>query len=90
MERYFTIMILDSCGDVYDELHEHFTTLKESAIKVLEMKKHDKELGDDFGIWDYRIVEHNETEDEDEYQIYKLYKYRGIWKVKPDYDYVLR
>ena len=90
MEHYFNIIILDSCGDFYEEMCEKFDDVRVAGKKVLEMKQHDKELGSEYGVWDYRIVEHEETETEDLYQIWKLYKYRGIWKVKPDYEYVWR
>lgn len=91
---YYTILILDSCGDVYEEmLHNEekkpFLSLRETALKVIDMKKHDKELGSDFGIWDYRIVKHEEDDETDWVSIYKVYKYAGKWKCKYDdkFDY---
>lgn len=48
------------------------------------MQQHDKELGSDYGVWDYRIVKHEEDDNTDWQTIYKVYKYRGKYKVKID------
>ena len=81
---YFTIVILDSCGDEYDEITGIHCpqTLVGCARKIIEMKQHDKELGADFGVWDYRIFKHEEDDDSDWLTEYKVYKYKNQYKVK--------
>lgn len=88
-DTYFTIEILDSCGDRYDEIGRKDCPqdLIGACKKVVEMKKHDRELGTNFGIWDYRVIKHEEDEENDWQTAYKVYKYRGGWKYKADYDY---
>ena len=44
MEHYFNIIILDSCGDFYEEMREKFDDVRVAGKKVLEMKQHDKSL----------------------------------------------
>lgn len=80
---YFTIIILDACGDIYDEIGP-FTAINETVKRIFDMKKTDKELGDEYGVWDYRIGYHEEDDDTDWQTVYKVYKYRGVWKVKID------
>lgn len=96
IRTYYTILILDSCGDEYDELHkyqvgndpkayrnrEDWDNIIEPAKYIIEMKKSDKELGKDYGEWDYIIVKHEEDEDSDWQSDYKVYKYRGQWRYK--------
>ena len=86
INTYFTIIILDSCGDIYDEIYGIHCpqTLIECGKRILEMKQHDKELGDEFGVWDYRIGKHEEDDDSDWQTVYKVYKYRGRYKIKVD------
>ena len=95
---YYTILILDSCGDIFDELSKwqctnnseerrarvEWVDIIDACKRVIEMKKHDKELGSEFGVWDYRVVKHEEDEDNDWQTIYKVFKYRGKWKYKID------
>ena len=87
---YYTIVILDSCGDPYDEIYKdhttgkEFTNIRECAKLIIEMKKHDKELCDEYGVWDYRICKHEEDKTNDWQTVFKVYKYRGVWKVKID------
>ena len=91
MERktYYTILILDSCGDIYDEItnKQQWTSIKEPMLKIIEMKQDDKELGADYGVWDYRIARHEEDDENDWQTILKIYKYRNVWKVKVDWDF---
>lgn len=88
---YYEIAILDSCGDWYDTINRKHApqTLRECALEIFNQKKHDKELGKDYGVWDYRIIEYEETDDEILYTIYKVYKYRGRLKVKEDTELFL-
>lgn len=87
IKTYYSILILDSCGDIYDELFKNqfgkeFTDLKEIIRYVLEMKKHDKELGKEYGTWDYRVAVHEETETTDYQSIYKIRKVRNANKYR--------
>lgn len=81
---YFTIAILDSCDDVYDEFDEKHTPqdLKSACLKVIDLMKEDKELGSDYGVWSYLVVKHEEDDTTDWQTFYKVYKYRGKWKCK--------
>ena len=88
----YEIIILDACGDEYDNIdtndeHKPFSNLKEVCKYVVEMKKHDKELGAEFGVWDYRVVRWEETKDTRYYSVFKVYKYKGMWKYKRDYKF---
>lgn len=76
-------MILDACGNVYDEIGP-WKNINDCAKKIIEMQKHDKELGSEYGVWDYRIVYHEEDDDSDWQTVYKLYKYKGHYKIKVD------
>ena len=93
INTYFTIDILDDCWkishDVYDEVSKKNCPqdLVGACKKVVEMIKHDKELGPDYGKWDYRVIKHEEDDTTDWQTAYKVYKYRGQWKYKVDYDY---
>ena len=86
INTYFTIAILDSCGDVYDEITGIHCpqTLIGCGRKIIEMKNHDKELGSEFGDWNYRICKHEEDDDTDWQTVYKVYKYRNQYKIKVD------
>lgn len=90
---YFTIAILDDCFNIHGEIYDEITgvhcpqTLLGCARKVVEMKNHDKELGAEYGKWDYRIIRHEEDDDSDWQTAFKVYKYRNQWKVKPDYKF---
>jgi hypothetical protein len=92
VDTYWTIDILDSCwkisGDVYDEISRKHCPqdLIGACKKVVEMIEHDKELKDE-PKWEYRVIKHEEDEDNDWQTAYKVYKYRGQWKFKVDYDY---
>ena len=81
---YYTIAILDSCNDVYDEITEKHVpqNLIDACKFVIEQIKHDKELGDDFGIWSYLVVKHEEDDNTDWQSFYKVYKYRNQWRYK--------
>ena len=93
LNTYYSIVILDSCGDIYDEVftnhetHKPFTDLKETALKVIDMMNEDKVLGEEYGTWGYRISKHEEDDDTDWQTVYKLYKYRGRYKVKVDENF---
>lgn len=89
LKTYFTIVILDSCGDIYDEISGVHCpqTLIDCGRKILEMKQTDKELGKDYGTWDYRICKHEEDEDTDWQTVYKVIKYRGQYKIKVDENF---
>ncbi len=92
LKVYYSIIILDDCGNIYDEIFRDqfrrpFTDLKETALAVVDMKKHDKELGSEFGVWDYRIGKHEEDDDTDWQTVYKVYKYRNRWKIKVDENF---
>lgn len=84
VETYYTITILDSCGDEYDEIPKRSCpqSLKEACLRVVEMIQCDRELGSDFGIWNYVVVKHEVDDDTDWQTKYKVYKYRGRWKYK--------
>lgn len=87
---WYEIIILDACGDEYDSIqcrHEEFIDV---CKRVIDMKKHDKLLGSEFGIWDYRIIRHEIDDNTDWYNVYKVYKYRGKWKYKEDMEYIYR
>lgn len=90
VKTYYSVIILDDCGDIYEEMeknpltHEPFKDLTEAAKCILDMKSSDKELGEEYGRWDYRIGKHEEDDDTDWQSVYKLYKYKGCWKVKLD------
>ena len=89
LKVYYSIVILDDCGGIYDEIFKdqfrrEFKDLIETAKQVIEMKKHDKELGSEYGVWDYRIAKHEEDDDTDWQTVYKVYKYRNRWKIKID------
>lgn len=89
-KTYFTILVLDASGDIYDEItkdidHKEFTNIINAAKCVINMMKTDKELGEELGgKWSYRIGKHEEDDDTDWQTIYKLYKYKGKWKYKVD------
>lgn len=85
----YSIVILDACGNVYEEVFKdkfgnEFLNIRDCAYLIIEMKKTDKELGKNFGVWDYRICEHEEDNDTDWQTVYKLFKYKGHYKVKVD------
>lgn len=89
VKTYYSIIILDSCGDIYEECFKDrfgkdYLDIKTAMLAVIDMKKADKELGKDWGEWDYRIAKHEEDDDTDWQTIYKMYKYRGKWKLKVD------
>ena len=92
IKTYYSIIILDACNDIYDEMLKDefrvpFTDIKQCVCKIIEMKQHDKELGKDYGTWDYRIGKHEEDDDTDWQTIYKMYKYKGRYKVKVDENF---
>lgn len=93
IKTYYSILILDSCLDIYEEMEKDafgkpFLELKDACYRVLDMMKLDKELGEENGgKWYYRIAKHEEDNENDWQTIYKLYKYRGRWKVKVDEDF---
>ena len=86
LKVYYTILIIDSCGDIYDEIckgkNEDWDNIIEPAKRIIEMKKSDKELGDEYGVWDYRIAKHEEDNDSDWQSEYKIYKYKRQWRYK--------
>lgn len=89
VKTYYSILILDACNDIYEEMFKdvfgsEFTSMKQCVYEIIKMKQHDKELGEEFGTWDYRIAKHEEDDDSDWQTIYKLYRYDGKWKVKVD------
>ena len=88
---YFEILVLDACGDIYDTITGVHCpqTMLGCARKIDEMKQHDKELGTDFGKWDYRVAMHEEDDTTDWYSVYKIYKYKGKYRCKDDTDYFL-
>lgn len=54
VNTYYSIIILDACNDIYEEIFEDefnmpFTNIKQCVYKILNMRKHDKELGKEFG-----------------------------------------
>ena len=83
-ETYYTITILDSCDDEYDEIPRRNCpqTLKEACLRVVEMIQHDRELGTDYGVWSYLVVKHEVDDDTDWISTYKVYKYRKQWRYK--------
>ena len=96
INTYWTIDILDSCwkisGDVYDEIPPRYCPqdLIGACKKVVEMLKDDMERrkhDDGEPVWEYRVIKHEEDEENDWQTAYKVYKYRGRWKYKIDYDY---
>ena len=93
IKTYWTIDILDSCwkisGDVYDEISEKNCPqdLIGACKLVVENIERDKRLGAKYGFWDYRVIKHEEDAENDWQTAYKVYKYRGKWKYKVDYDY---
>lgn len=93
-DTYYTIDILDSCwkisGDVYDEISRKSCPqdLLGACRRVVEMINHDRELGEEIGgKWEYRVIKHEEDDENDWQTAYKVYKYRGRWRYKVDYDY---
>ena len=92
IDTYFTIDILDSCwrisGEVYDEISRKRCPqdLREACRRVVELIEHDKEFKDE-PKWSYRVIKHEEDDKNDWQTAYKVYKYRGRWKYKVDYDY---
>lgn len=90
VNTYYEILILDACGSIYDYIYKNdekqpFRDINEPAKKIIKMMKTDKELGEKLGgKWSYRIAKHEEDDDTDWQTIYKLYKYRGVWKYKVD------
>lgn len=91
VKTYYSVVILDSCGDIYEEcfkdlLGKELLEIKSAMLLVIEMKKHDKDFKDE-PKWDYRIAKHEEDDDTDWQTIYKVYKYRGRYKVKVDNDF---
>ena len=89
IKTYYSIIILDACGDIYEEITGKRCpqTMTECAKQIIEMKKHDKELGSEYGVQDYRIGYHEEDDDTDWQTVYKLYKYKGKYKVKIDENF---
>lgn len=92
VKTYYSIVILDSCGDIYDEdfkdqFGKELLDIKTTMLIVLDMMKTDKELGEEYGKWGYRIAKHEEDDDTDWQTIYKMYKYRGKYKLKVDEDF---
>lgn len=92
IDTYWTIDILDDCwrisGDVYDEISRKDCPqdLIGACKKVVEMIESDKGRIDE-PKWEYRVIKHEEDEENDWQTAYKVYKYRGKWKYKVDYDY---
>ena len=92
INTYWTIDILDSCwkisGEVYDEISPRNCPqdLIGACKLVVEMIKNDKNFKDE-SKWDYRVIKHEEDADNDWQTAYKVYKYRGQWRYKVDYDY---
>lgn len=92
VKTYYSIIILDACGDIYSEefkdlFGKELLDIRSAMLRVIDMKKSDKELGKDWGVWDYRIAKHEEDEDTDWQTVYKLYKYRNKYKVKIDENF---
>lgn len=84
VKTYFTIIVLDSCGDEYDEIGvRHCPQDLVGACKhVIELTKHDKELGPEYGTWSYLVCKNEEDDTTNWLTFYKVYKYRGKWKAK--------
>ena len=90
VNTYWSILILDACGDIYEEYEGRkgeLTCAKDCAAWVLHNMKNDKELGAEYGTWDYRFVKHEEDDDTDWTTVYKVYKYRGRYKWKVDNNF---
>ena len=86
---YYTISVLDDCGNEYEELSERQCPqdLVGACKKVVEMIKDDRELGEEYGRWFYLVVKHEEDAENDWQTFYKVFKYRGRWKCKAtDYN----
>ena len=88
IKTYWTIDIIDSCGDRFDEIAPRNCPqdLIGACKRVIEMMKSDKDFKDE-PKWDYRVIKHEEDADTDWQTAYKVYKYRKQWKYKVDYDY---
>ena len=84
VETYYTISILDDCGNEYDEIGKKSCqqSLVDACKKVIEMTKQDKILGEEYGVWFYLVVKHEEDNDTDWQTFYKVFKYRGKWRYK--------
>lgn len=89
INTYFEILVLDGAGDIYDTIKGFHCpqTLLGCARKIDEMKQRDKELGEDFGIWDYRVAMHEEDDNTDWYSVYKINKRKGKYYFKDDTQY---
>lgn len=86
IKTYFSILVLDSNGDIYDEIFKNeynkpFQDLKEVVKRIIDMKKTDKELGKTYGVWSYRIGKHEEDQYNDWQTVYKLRKYKNKYKL---------
>ena len=83
VETYFTILILDDCGNECDEIgRKHCSQDLIGACKqVVECIEHDKDFKDE-PKWSYLVVKHELDNDSDWHTFYKVYKYSGKWKYK--------
>lgn len=88
VKTYFTIAILDSCFDEYDEVSPKNCPqdLVGACKHVIELIKLDKDFKDE-PKWYYRVIKHEEDDDTDWQTAYKVYKYKGQWKYKKDVNY---
>jgi hypothetical protein len=88
VKTYYSVIILDDCDNIVEEVEKDalgnpLLDLKSACMMVLDYKRTDKDFKDE-PKWDYRIGKHEEDDDTDWQTIYKVYKYRGRYKVKID------
>ena len=89
---YFGVLILDEYDNVVeevfnDDLHRPLVDVKQCVCYIIRMKKHDKELGKEYGVWSYRLCIHEEDDDTDWQTIYKVSVRKNKYYLRVDEDF---